>query len=92
MARGAAGRVAAGALLPRLRHLTGAGRGDRVPEQARGLRILVRAAADAMRDIAADPKHLGTEIAVTLLHTWGTAGKLRFSCTLVAMAEIRRLL
>jgi hypothetical protein len=34
--------------------------------------ILFRAAADAMRDIAADPKHLGAEIgAVTLLHTWG---------------------
>ena len=33
--------------------------------------ILFRAAADAMRDIAADPKHLGAEIgAVTLLHTW----------------------
>src|ERR1700728_593346 len=31
--------------------------------------ILFRAAADAMRDIAADPKHLGAEIgAVTLLH------------------------
>jgi len=34
--------------------------------------ILFRAAADAMRDIAADPKHLGAEIgAITLLHTWG---------------------
>src|ERR1700761_1179655 len=34
--------------------------------------ILFHAAADAMRDIAADPKHLGAEIgAVTLLHTWG---------------------
>jgi hypothetical protein len=34
--------------------------------------ILFRAAADAMRDIAADPKHLGAEIgAVALLHTWG---------------------
>jgi len=34
--------------------------------------ILFRAAADAMRDIAADPKHLGAEIGtITLLHTWG---------------------
>jgi hypothetical protein len=34
--------------------------------------ILFRAAADAMRDIASDPKHLGAEIgAVALLHTWG---------------------
>ena len=34
--------------------------------------ILFRAAADAMRDIAADPKHLGAEIgAVAVLHTWG---------------------
>src|SRR3954462_7476550 len=34
--------------------------------------ILFRAAAEAMRDIAADPKHLGAEIgAVALLHTWG---------------------
>jgi hypothetical protein len=34
--------------------------------------ILFRAAADAMSDIAADPKHLGAEIgAITLLHTWG---------------------
>src|SRR3954465_6270067 len=34
--------------------------------------ILFRAAADALRDIAADPRHLGAEIgAVALLHTWG---------------------
>ena len=34
--------------------------------------ILFRAAAEAMRDIAADPKHLGAEIgAIALLHTWG---------------------
>jgi hypothetical protein len=34
--------------------------------------ILFRAAAEAMHDIAADPKHLGAEIgAVALLHTWG---------------------
>jgi hypothetical protein len=34
--------------------------------------ILFRAAADALRDIAADPRHLGAEIgAVTVLHTWG---------------------
>jgi hypothetical protein len=36
--------------------------------------ILIRAAADALRDIAADPRHLGAEIgAVAVLHTWGQA-------------------
>jgi putative transposase/transposase-like zinc-binding protein len=34
--------------------------------------ILFRAAAEALRDIAADPRHLGAEIgAVVVLHTWG---------------------
>ena len=34
--------------------------------------ILFRAAAEAMHDIAADPRHLGAEIgAVAVLHTWG---------------------
>ena len=34
--------------------------------------ILFRAAAEAMRDVAADPRHLGAEIgAVAVLHTWG---------------------
>jgi len=36
--------------------------------------ILFRAAAEAMRDTAADPRHLGAEIgAVAVLHTWGQA-------------------
>src|SRR5271165_7187751 len=36
--------------------------------------ILFRAAAEAMRDIAADPRHLGAEIgAVAVLHSWGQA-------------------
>jgi hypothetical protein len=36
--------------------------------------ILFRAAADALREIAADPRHLGAEIgAVSVLHTWGQA-------------------
>src|SRR4051795_4379456 len=36
--------------------------------------ILFRAAAEAVRDIAADPRHLGAEIgAVAVLHTWGQA-------------------
>jgi hypothetical protein len=36
--------------------------------------ILFRAATDALRDIAADPRHLGAEIgAVAVLHTWGQA-------------------
>jgi Putative transposase len=34
--------------------------------------ILFRAAAEAMRDIAADPRHVGAEVAaVAVLHTWG---------------------
>jgi hypothetical protein len=34
--------------------------------------ILFRAAADALRDIAANPSHLGAEVgAVAVLHTWG---------------------
>ena len=34
--------------------------------------ILFRAAADALREIAADPRHLGAEVgAVVVLHTWG---------------------
>jgi hypothetical protein len=34
--------------------------------------ILFRAAAEAMRDVAADPRHLGAEIgAVAVLHSWG---------------------
>jgi hypothetical protein len=36
--------------------------------------ILFRAAADTLRDIAADPRHLDAEIgAVAVLHTWGQA-------------------
>jgi Putative transposase/Transposase zinc-binding domain len=36
--------------------------------------ILFRTAADALRDIAADPRHLGAEVgAVAVLHTWGQA-------------------
>ncbi len=36
--------------------------------------ILFRAAAETLRTIAADPKHLGARIGVTLvLHTWGSA-------------------
>ena len=34
--------------------------------------ILFRAAAEALHDIAADPRHLGAEVgAVAVLHTWG---------------------
>jgi hypothetical protein len=36
--------------------------------------ILFRAAAEALRSIAADPRHLGAEIgAIAVLHTWGQA-------------------
>jgi hypothetical protein len=34
--------------------------------------ILFRAASEALRDVAADPRHLGAEVgAVAVLHTWG---------------------
>ena len=36
--------------------------------------ILLKASAEAMLTIAADPKHLGAKIAITsVLHTWGSA-------------------
>ena len=36
--------------------------------------ILLRAAADALLIIAADPEHLGAYIGITaVLHTWGSA-------------------
>ena len=36
-------------------------------------RILFRAAAETLRTIAADPKHLGAEIGFfAVLHTWGS--------------------
>jgi hypothetical protein len=36
--------------------------------------LLFKASAEAMRIIAADPKHLGAKIAITsVLHTWGSA-------------------
>jgi hypothetical protein len=36
--------------------------------------LLLRAAAETMQTIAADPKHLGARIAITaVLHTWGSA-------------------
>lgn len=36
--------------------------------------LLFKASAEAMRTIAADPKHLGAKIAITsVLHTWGSA-------------------
>jgi hypothetical protein len=36
--------------------------------------VLFRAAADAMRDVAANPQHLGAEMgAVAVLHSWGQA-------------------
>ena len=62
----------AGALLPRGLHPTTAGGGDRVPEQARGLRHPVPRCGRSDARHRRDPKHLGAEIgAVALLHTWG---------------------
>ena len=72
VARGPAGRAAAGALLPRRLHRAGAGWRDRLPEQGRRLRHPVPRGGRDARTIAADPKHLGAQIGVTaVLHTWG---------------------
>ena len=40
--------------------------------QKLGYTLLFRAASETLKQIAADPKHLGAEIGVTaVLHTWG---------------------
>jgi hypothetical protein len=53
--------------------------------------ILFRAAADALRDIAADPRHLGAEIgAVAVLHTWGQACTTTRICTALSRAAACR--
>ena len=36
--------------------------------------ILFRAAAEALRNVAADPRYLGAEVgAIAVLHSWGQA-------------------
>jgi len=54
-------------VFPRRLYRAGADRRDRVRK-----RILLRTAAETLRTIAADPKHLGAEIGFfAVLHTWG---------------------
>ena len=61
-------------LLPRRVHPARPRRRHRVPHKAVVYAILFRAAAEALRRVAADPRHLGAEIgAVAVLHTWGQA-------------------
>ena len=63
LARGPAGRPAAGRVLPRRLHAAGADRRTSPTQnKARRLRPAVRAAAETLRTIAADPRHLGAEI------------------------------
>jgi hypothetical protein len=70
----ARGGAAAGSLLSRRLHPAGGDRRDRVPEQGRRVRLLLRTAAETLLTIAADPKHLGARIGLTaVLHTWGSA-------------------
>ena len=70
--RGAASRIAAGAVLPRGLHLA-----RRTPPLALQNKrvvygILFRAAAETLLEVAANPKHLGAEIGfLAVLHTWG---------------------
>ena len=74
LARGAAGRSAAGRVLPRGLHAAGAHCRHRLPEQGRVYGLLFDVAAETLLTIAADPKHLGARIGATLvLHTWGSA-------------------
>ena len=74
LARGAAGRSAAAGLLPSGVHLARADQCDRLLQQAIIYDLLFAVAAETLRTIAADPKHLGAQVGVTLvLHTWGSA-------------------
>ena len=67
-----AGRSAASAVLPCRLYATGTRGGDGVSEQGGRDTILFKAAAETLRTIAADAKHLGAEIGLlAVLHTWG---------------------
>jgi hypothetical protein len=68
MAGGPPSRATAGALLPRRVHAAEIAFQNKETVYA----ILFRTAAETLRMIAADPKHLGAEIGlVAVLHTWG---------------------
>ncbi len=75
LARGAPGRSAAGRVLPRGLHAAGADQPTSpTTNKAVIYGLLFDVAAETLRTIAADPKHLGARIGATLvLHTWGSA-------------------
>src|SRR5437879_1120766 len=69
MARGSTGRSATRRVLPRGVHAAIA-----YSNKAVIYDLLFAVAAETLRTIAADPKHLGAEVGATLvLHTWGSA-------------------
>ena len=75
VAGSAAGRSAAGRVLPRRLHAAGTDQSpSRTPTRPSIYDLLFAVAAETLRTIAADPKHLGAQVGVTLvLHTWGSA-------------------
>ena len=74
LGRRTAGGAAARSLFPRGLHPAGAGRRHAFQNKAAVYAILFRAAAETLRLIAADPRHLGAEIGgVAVLHSWGQA-------------------
>src|SRR5271154_7445418 len=65
-------RTAARCLFSCRLHRAVANRGDRLQNKALVYDILFKAAAQTIRVIAADPKHLGAETGmIAILHTWG---------------------
>ena len=72
LARGPAGRPAAGRILPRRLHRCPEVAAIAYQNKAVVYDLLFRATAATLRTIAADPKHLGAEIGfIAVLHTWG---------------------
>jgi len=82
LARRTPGRPAARGLLPRGLHLAGAISAIAYTNKELVYGLLFDLAAETLRTIAADPKHLGARIGVTLvLHTWGSALTTTRTCT-----------
>ena len=72
VARGAAGGTAAGTLLPRCLHLPVRVGEIAFQNKAIVYAILFGAAAETLATIAADRRHLGAKLGITMvLHTWG---------------------
>ena len=74
LARSPAGRSFTGGVLPCGVHLACADQRHCLYNKAVIYDLLFEIAAETLRTIAADPKHLGAQIGATLvLHTWGSA-------------------